>query len=120
MTSAKRLRVLVVDENQIVADTVAEMATAKGHYAVPASITSDIDEVLQTTACDVVIFDVELLPPGGSVDCLTSLRHRYPAVKIVGTSSTQRRATRNLRLDSFLGKPFALNQLDAVLSDITS
>jgi DNA-binding response OmpR family regulator len=120
MTLANRLRVLVFDMEQLVADIVVEMASVRGHHAVSTPITLGRDKALQTTACDVVIFALKLLPFNGGNDYLSSLRRRYPAVKIVGTSSTQRRPFPILKLDAILCKPFSLNQLDDVLSDITS
>jgi DNA-binding response OmpR family regulator len=110
------MRILIVEDSQPLANTVAEAFRAKG-YAVDVTATGDDgDTALRTAEYNLVILDLGL-PDMDGLEVLRRLRHRNnktPVLILTARDAIDDRvAGLNLGADDYLGKPFALAELEA-------
>ena len=110
------MRVLVVEDNRPLADSVAKLLRGKG-YAVDAVGTGDdASAALDTQPYDLVILDLGL-PDIDGLEILRRLRRaksRVPVLVLTARASLQCRVEGlNLGADDYLVKPFALEELEA-------
>jgi len=110
------VRLLLVEDNQALAASVAKTFRTKG-YAVDAVATADdAGSALRMQPYDLLILDLGL-PDGDGLDVLRRLRHgksRLPVLVVTARASLQNRvAGLNLGADDYLVKPFALEELEA-------
>lgn len=118
----RRLNVLVVDDELIVATAVGELLTEGGHVA---SIAHDAAEALFAAArigrLDAAILDLQL-PDGSGAGLITELRRRWPGLPIVISTGYALDAGERAALDPAAGrtvvlkKPWTESQLLAALS----
>jgi DNA-binding response OmpR family regulator len=105
------LRVLVVEDDDGVADAVVEALDAHGHAALRAARAADMWSRLREV--DVVLLDLGL-PDGDGLDVLRRLRRIASTPVLVLTArDTERDVVRGLRLgaDDYLVKPVRLREL---------
>jgi DNA-binding response OmpR family regulator len=114
------MKILVVDDNRLLATILADHLNARGHQAVAA-----VDGRLAEIFCDrddydLVVMDM-ILPEVDGVDVLERLRekrHKCHALVITGFPELREKETERLaRLDvtAVLEKPFSFADVDAVV-----
>jgi DNA-binding response OmpR family regulator len=110
------MRLLVVEDNAALAESVAKLFRSKG-YAVDAVDTGDdARTALRTQPYDLVILDLGL-PDVDGLEVLRGMRgarSRVPVLVLTARASLQNRVEGlNLGADDYLTKPFALEELEA-------
>ncbi len=110
------MRLLIVEDNEHLAGSLVTFFRGKG-YAVDCAMTGEnADEALHTQPYDLVILDLGL-PDIDGLEILRGVRRRksrVPVLILTARDSIQKRVDGlNLGADDFLGKPFALAELEA-------
>jgi len=110
------MRLLIVEDNQHLAGSLAKLFRDKG-YAVDCALGGeDADAALHTQPYDLVILDLGL-PDMDGLEVLRRLRRRksrVPVLVLTARDSIQKRVDGlNTGADDYLGKPFALAELEA-------
>jgi len=110
------MRLLIIEDNEHLAGSLATFFRAKG-YAVDCAPTGEnAAEALHTHPYDMVILDLGL-PDMDGLEILRQVRQRksrVPVLILTARDSIQKRVDGlNLGADDYLGKPFALAELDA-------
>jgi DNA-binding response OmpR family regulator len=108
------MRLLVVEDEQVLADAVVE-ALRLDHYAVDLAMSgAEADELVATNAYDLVILDWTIPPPTG-IDLLDSWRGaglQMAVLMLTGRDSVEDRIDGLDRgADDYLTKPFSLKEL---------
>jgi len=110
------VRLLLVEDNDALAASVAKAFRAKGYAVDAVGTADDAGAALQTQPYDLLILDLGL-PDGDGLDVLRRLRRaksRLPVLVLTARASLQNRvAGLNLGADDYLVKPFALEELEA-------
>ncbi|HTB74957.1 MAG TPA: response regulator transcription factor [Polyangiaceae bacterium] len=110
------MRILVVEDNERVADTVGAAFRARGHSVVLAAGVRDADEAFVSQPFDVAIVDVGL-PDGSGVAWCRSARRLGSEMPVLLLTARNEVADRVAGLDAgaddYLGKPFAVDELVA-------
>lgn len=110
------MRLLIVEDNQYLATSLSQAFQAKGYAVDCAPRGEDADEALHTQPYDLVILDLGL-PDMDGLDLLRRVRlrkSRVPVLILSARDTLQKRVDGlNLGADDYLGKPFALAELEA-------
>ena len=110
------LRLLIVEDNEHLAQSLSKVFQAKGYAVDCASRGEDADQALHAQPYDLVILDL-CLPDIDGLEVLRRLRQRkskVPVLILTARDSLQKRVDGlNLGADDYLGKPFALAELEA-------
>lgn len=114
------MKILVVDDNRLLATILADHLIARGHEAV-AAFDGHLAEIFcDRTGYDLVVLDM-VLPEVDGVDLLERLRrkhHHCRAVVITGFTELREKETERLKdLDvaAVLEKPFSFSEVDAIV-----
>lgn len=106
------MRILIVDDDQLVAVGLRELLAALGHEAAAAGGPAEALTVLRGQPFDAVLVDWTM-PGGGGQAVLTAVAARLPAAVMTGLPAAMLpTAVRGLPV---LHKPFRLAQLKALL-----
>jgi len=117
---APRLKILVVDDEEPVRETLAEMLVAVNHQVELAGSGQEAVEKLRTGAFDFVFTDLAM-PEMDGWETARLIREHWPDVKIVlvtGYGPTTTPPQEGL-VDAIIGKPFDFAQVGATLSALT-
>lgn len=110
------MRLLVVEDNQALGQSVASAFRAKGHAVDWLTTGDDADTALRTQHYDLVILDIGL-PDLDGLEVLGRLRRRrsrVPVLLLTARDGVEDRVQGlNLGADDYLCKPFALAELEA-------
>jgi two-component system, OmpR family, response regulator len=110
------MRLLVVEDNPALGRSIAEAFRAKGYAVDAVEGGDDADTALRTQAYDLVILDLGL-PDLDGLEVLRRLRGRRARVPVLVLTARDALEDRvqglNLGADDYLGKPFALAELEA-------
>lgn len=110
------MRLLVVEDNVALGHTIADALRAKGYAVDRVESGDDADTALRTQPYDLVILDL-CLPDLDGLEVLRRLRGRKSRVPVLVLTSRDALEDRvqglNLGADDYLGKPFALAELEA-------
>jgi DNA-binding response OmpR family regulator len=110
------MRLLIVEDNQYLATSLSQAFQAKGYAVDCAPRGEDADEALHTQPYDLVILDLGL-PDMDGLDLLRRVRlrkSRVPVLILSARDTLQKRVDGlNLGADDYMGKPFALAELEA-------
>lgn len=123
-TSRPRLRVLVVDDDALVAGTIARVL-GETYDVVVAHSADAAQAVLDGSTCHIVVSDV-CMPRRSGIDLFEWIRERSPAlaervVFVTGGLYDQRAAAALAALDNpRLSKPFRARELQRVVDAIAS
>jgi two-component system response regulator HydG len=112
------LRLLVVDDDAPLRKACCEIAGGMGFAALSAGSVQEAVEAFEQQPVDMLLLDLKL-PGGGGLKLLGEVRTRYPktAVVVMTAFATVSSAVQAMRTGAtdYLTKPFALEQLTAVL-----
>jgi DNA-binding NtrC family response regulator len=112
-----RGRVLLVDDEPAVLDTLARSLTGDGHEVVTAGSTRQAILELQRSSFDLMITDV-VLGNGDGVDLLRAVQDRWPELLVVAMSGhgsiESAREAMNLGAFEFLPKPVRMEEIRQV------
>ncbi|HEU4510438.1 MAG TPA: PAS domain S-box protein [Pyrinomonadaceae bacterium] len=117
-----RLRILVVDDEEPVRETLAEMLVAVNHTVELAGSGHEAVEKMRTGAFDFVFTDLAM-PEVDGWETARMIRRGWPNVKIVlvtgyGPTTEPPLGDENL-VDAIIGKPFDFGQVGATLNTLT-
>jgi DNA-binding response OmpR family regulator len=110
------MRLLIVEDNQALAQSLSGVFRAKGYAVDCASGGEDAEAALHTQPYDLLILDLGL-PDVDGFEVLRRLRRRksrIPVLVLTARDTLQQRVDGlNMGADDYLGKPFALAELEA-------
>jgi two-component system, OmpR family, response regulator len=110
------MRILVVEDSIPLARTISNAFRAKGYAVDVAASGDEADTSLRTQPYDLVVLDLGL-PDMDGLEVLRKLRYRKlrtPVLILTARDTLDDRVTGlNLGADDYLGKPFALAELEA-------
>jgi DNA-binding response OmpR family regulator len=116
LSPGTRVRLLIAEDNQALAQNLCKVFRAKGYAADWAACGEDADLMLQTQPYDLAILDLGL-PDIDGREVLRNLRRkksRIPVLVLTARDSLESRVEGlNLGADDYLAKPFALEELEA-------
>lgn len=111
------MRVLLIDDEQMVRKIVRKMLERSGHQVTEAENGRLGLEQLKTDRFDLVITDI-IMPEMEGVETLMTVREQYPDVKVIAMSGGGRTgnidflgAAEKLGASAILHKPFTLDSL---------
>jgi two-component system, OmpR family, response regulator len=110
------MRVLIVEDDQVLGDAVREHIAASGHGVDLMKRIDEAREALATVAYDLVLLDLNL-PDGRGLELLRELRRAGSKVPVIVLTAMDQIASRieglNSGADDYLVKPFDLSELSA-------
>ena len=116
------LRVLVVDDELLIADYITSVLEEAGHTVVGMAATADQAlKLLRETGADVALLDITLKGASDGVELARAIQreHRLPYIFISGSGDPQtRQRAEDTNPLAFLQKPFKDAQLLAVLMGV--
>ncbi|MEA1049870.1 response regulator [Lamprobacter modestohalophilus] len=119
------MRILVVDDNRLLATILADHLISRGHEAV-AAFDGHLAEIFcDRDGYDLLVIDM-VLPEIDGVDLLERLRrkhHHCSAIVITGFSELHEREAERLKhLDvaAVLEKPFSFSEVDAIVEGVAA
>jgi PAS domain S-box-containing protein len=118
VTSGRTLSVLVVDDEEVVRWTLAEMVEALGHNVRTADGGRAALEALESDEFDVVFTDLSM-PEMDGWEVAREVRRRSPLTRIAVVTGYGRDAARtqgDAPADTVIGKPFDFTQVEEVLT----
>ncbi|MGE4219458.1 MAG: response regulator transcription factor [Alphaproteobacteria bacterium] len=115
------MRVLLVEDDDIIGRAVREQAAADGHAVDWAKRLGDAEDCLHAAAYDLILLDL-MLPDGRGLDFLARLRRAGNAVPVIVLTArdqiSDRIAGLNAGADDYLVKPFDLAELSARIAAV--
>ncbi|HYZ88369.1 MAG TPA: response regulator [Myxococcales bacterium] len=116
MNREKAARVLVVDDDAEIADTMAEVLGYEGYSVAVARDGVQALERIPTFDPDVILLDL-MMPRMNGFEVLERMRNERNTTPVVVVSANQGYEARELQVAAKVRKPFSLDQLlDAVTS----
>jgi len=117
------MRILVVDDEPVVAEVMAEAIRAAGSEALVALDGTEALDLLSATPVDGVFMDL-VMPGLSGLAVLAQIRNRHPLLPVVvisghGTGETSAKA-KELGAVAVLEKPTTLAQMTEILSRLRS
>jgi DNA-binding NtrC family response regulator len=123
MVTKKAHRVLIVDDDEAVRETVCARLRRNGHYVLGVeSAESALKQVeSRHPRFDVVITDVHMSHITG-LELAAQLLERYPQLRVIVVSGDRdaaiARKAIEIGVNSFLFKPFELSELEAIVNEL--
>lgn len=119
------MRILVVDDNRLLATILADHLISRGHEAV-AAFDGHLAEIFcDRDGYDLLVIDM-VLPEIDGVDLLERLRrkhHQCRVIVITGFAELRERETERLNLldvSAVLEKPFSFSDVDAIVERVAA
>lgn len=113
------MRILVIDDEAVVAGVIAEALRDDGNEVVVAHGGEDGLRAIEQSAPDAVFLDV-LMPGMDGIEVLRRIRAKYPDLPVIilsgWASKSQLDEARRLRVTDVLEKPVALRTLSSALA----
>jgi CheY-like chemotaxis protein len=121
-TEVPALSVLVIDDEDFVRDTLAEMLSVLNHKVVTAEGGPQAMEQLAAASFDLVFTDLSM-PEMDGWEVAREIRRRWPATSIVlvtgyGKQTVPAASEKDL-IDGVIGKPFDFSQVTETIASIT-
>jgi len=119
-------RILVIDDDEFVRAILCEVLE-QWHYEVFSARNGQHGiEMIETKKPDIVITDI-IMPEKEGIETILEIRKKYPGIKLVAISGSDRGASninyldiaRNLGANNALQKPIDLDALKIVLKDLS-
>ncbi len=116
------MRVLLVEDDEILGEAVRDQIVADGHAIDWATEVEEADDIVRTVAYDLVLLDL-LLPDGSGLDFLRRRRTAGDATPVIILTARDRISDRiaglNAGADDYLVKPFDLSELSARVAAVS-
>ena len=121
-------RVLVIDDQSFVRDTISLMLKARGYEVVAADRGQAALKMLEESVFDLVVVDI-YMPGMDGVKIIKSIRERTPKLPIIAMSGVQLNSSERTALDYFsmipsladipcIKKPFRPNHLTEAIEKV--
>jgi len=119
--SAARRRILVVDDNRSLLDSLMELLERQGYLPQPADDVCSARDLYRHERPDLVLLDCDIRGCDG-LELLSDFRAERPASPVIVMTARDDRSTyvrcRQLGAESLLNKPFTMEQLIAEIQRI--
>ncbi len=106
-------KILVVDDERAFVETLSSFFTTRGYETMMATSAEQALELLKTDQPSLAMVDIKL-PGLNGLELVKILKRDYPGVKVfvvTGFDEEHKQAAEELKVDAFLAKPVALEQL---------
>lgn len=105
-------RILVIEDDQDIAETIEHMLKSVGHDVKSTTHGSDAFRLIALLNPDLVITDV-IMPEIDTIDAIAELRRTHPSLKMIAISGNPHLLTLAAKhgANHVLAKPFSLHQL---------
>jgi CheY-like chemotaxis protein len=121
VVEARSISILVVDDEQSVRETLAEMLEAMGHRVILASSGPSALQALGANDCDLVFTDLSM-PEMDGWETSREIRKRWPEISIVLVTgygaSTEPPSGEDGLVNGIIGKPFDFNQISQTITSV--
>lgn len=123
--TGKKLRILVIDDEQLIRETICENLIACG-FDVTSAVEGDdaARQMSQGPLPDIVVTDI-IMPRREGLETISVIRKNYPTVKIIAISGGGRTKTSDflataidLGANAVLEKPLDMDELERVIQRI--
>ncbi|HVT44667.1 MAG TPA: response regulator [Thermoanaerobaculia bacterium] len=116
------VRVLIVDDNAMFRKEASRLCEAEGYEPVTAGSWEELNTVLQGTAPDIVLMDVDLPSiPGHRLGALVRARHPVPIALISALPEEKlRRLFESSDADAWISKPLTRDKLVGVVTRLAT
>ncbi len=118
-------RILVMDDEAVIRNTLAEMLRRKRYHVSTASTIAEAESLLNRDSFDLAFMDV-CLPDGNGTELLERMMHdpalAHPLVVMITANATVELAVKSMKLGAFdfLVKPFSGDQIAVLLKKAAS
>jgi CheY-like chemotaxis protein len=118
-----RRRVVVIEDDDLVRDTVIGILNTAGHQAVPAADGVEGLKILRKGDYDAVITDI-MMPRKEGIETIMEIRREQPEMRIMAISGGSPGSAdflqwaEKLGADAVLSKPFSVQQFLTALGDL--
>ncbi|ATB30501.1 response regulator transcription factor [Melittangium boletus] len=102
--------ILIVEDEDVLADSLQDILLSEGHTVRIARNGLDALELLSQGQTELVLLDL-MLPQVDGVSVLQHLRRTSPDTRVIITTSCSREALRGHAVEAYLRKPFTLEAL---------
>ena len=123
---AGMVRVLVIDDDDLVRDTLGFMVESAGHSAIIAKSAEEGLLAMETGPADIVVTDM-FMPDRNGIEFISELRRRFPQTRIIAISGGGQagdveilEAAQNAGATAVLQKPFGPEELDETIAHVLS
>ncbi len=106
-------KILVVDDEKAFVETLSSFFTTRGYETMTATSAEEALHLLKTDQPALALVDIKL-PGLNGLELVKILKRDYPGVKVfivTGFDEEHKQAAEALKVDAFLAKPLALDQL---------
>jgi len=108
-------RILVVDDEEIIGETLLSYLQASGFEVVTKTTAQDIVQIMGDSVFDLVILDLALADADG-LEVLDIIKHKYPSVPVLiltgmGYDDELMKEAMRLHANGYMSKTVALPQL---------
>ncbi len=118
----KKIRVLIVEDEAVTRDTLAEILKEKKYEVITAADGYEAIEKIQNTVVHIAIIDIRL-PGINGVETFKMLKKKYSNIKgIMMTAysiSSYIQEARKLGITIFMSKPFDINEILILIKELT-
>ncbi len=113
-------KILVVEDDEFLAETIADCLIFTGHSADRIGTGTEASEMMRQNNYDLVLLD-SMLPDMNGLDILKSYREEKGTSKILFLTGAKKNeeAAMELGADFFLSKPFEIDELLSVVNRLT-
>lgn len=116
------MRILLVEDDRVIASAVREQAEAEGHSVDHAGRLDEADDALATAHYGLILLDL-MLPDGRGLPFLRKLRAKGDATPVIIMTALDQVSDRieglNAGADDYLVKPFDLSELSARIGAVS-
>lgn len=116
LTHRKKMRLLLVEDNEQLARGLSDMLSLDGHAVDHAMTLSDASAFMAAVEYDLILLDI-MLPDGDGRDLLLSIRQRAADVPVIVLTArsevSDRVSVLDIGADDYLVKPFDFAELEA-------
>lgn len=99
------MRILLVEDDDLVREVTAEMLEEAGHHVLTAASAADAERLAETATIDLLITDI-VMPGGNGVDLARRLALRQSGMKTLFTTGYTRHIAPELADAPILDKPY--------------
>jgi DNA-binding NtrC family response regulator len=113
-----RTRILVVDDEVFMVQTLTRILEAMGYDVMPAYGGKEAQQIFNSQTVDLIITDLHM-PDMSGLELLTCIKSQNPAMPVIlvtgfGVDNARESASR-WKADGFLGKPFQISELKRLI-----